>query len=156
MAGRHRGQATEPAYDGAEAPAALEDAFAREEESQEGRSPAALFAGVGGLVAVVLVVAIALLVSPDSRSGSAVTPTPTTSAAAVAQVPTTSAPAPKAEPTRGEYVPPLVTATPTHKASPIRTSASPSQSATQKPPCPIQFPMARDWCIRHGFAPPKG
>jgi hypothetical protein len=116
-----------------------------------------LLAGVGGLVAVMLVAAIALVARESGPGRPADAPAVSPSAAAVAQAPSTQPPTPKTGPTVGEFVPPLVSATPTtRKASPTPTKASPTRTVTQRPPCPIQLPMARDWCIRHGYAPPKG
>jgi hypothetical protein len=65
---------------------------------------------------------------------------------------------PAAYPTRGVYVPPISTVTPsttptTYKPSP-KTTTPPTTH--QRPVCPFQLPVFHDWCVRQGFQPPKG
>jgi hypothetical protein len=73
---------------------------------------------------------------------------------------------PAVYPTRGEYVPPIPTATPTtapttgpstapttHKPHPKTTKPPTTQP---RPACPFQLPSFHKWCVQNGFQPPKG
>src|SRR5438477_1996458 len=75
VAGRHRGQAASEPGSAEAPPAALEHAFSREDQDPARRSPAALLAGVGGLVAIVLVAVIALMVREGGSGGPVIRPT---------------------------------------------------------------------------------
>jgi hypothetical protein len=110
---------------------------------------------VGTVAAVVLVVSIGFALVGDS-------PDSTVSSTLQAPRPTAVTPperlTPVAYPTRGEYVPPIPTEVPTVTLKPTKTVKPTPKPATsqQRPPCPVQAPFFHDWCIRHGYQPPRG
>lgn len=69
--------------------------------------------------------------------------------------PTPGRPTPKTRPTYEAYVPPKPVPPPTtHRATLARRTSQPSQPV--RLPCPFTWPVAREWCSLHGFAPPAG
>jgi hypothetical protein len=74
-------------------------------------------------------------------------------------------PAPAVYPTPGVYVPPFPTAAPTTRkpsvkptepTAPTKPTKPTAQTTTQRPTCPFQLPYLHQWCIRHGYQPPRG
>lgn len=167
MAGRHRGQIA-PGLDSEDASATATYDFVLDEFQHEsplsqagfegdeavprrrsGRSTGLIVAAVA--VPIVIIAALAMVLSGGGGARGKRHDVPQ----AIAQTtpgPTPERPTPESHRTKAVFVPPRYSATPTvRKSTPKKSSP---HAAQVKPPCPIQWPFAREWCVARGFAPP--
>jgi hypothetical protein len=156
VAGRHR-EALAPGFESEEPAADVSSDPEIGTRRRQGRRIALLFGVV--LVAALMVGGIGALLfggTPGSVAKSAPrVPRPTATVEASPERIT-----PAVYPTRGEYVPPIPTVTPTvtpttHKPSP-KAATTTTPTTHQRPACPFKLPVFHDWCVQHGFQPPKG